>query len=271
MSEEEACKFVVDFVYDRSRIRLHDGKEALIRSRLSKRMRERGCETLAQYCEFLQTKATADELTHVMDALTTNFTNFLREEAHFKFMLDVALPSMLLPRQKQFNIWSAASSSGEEAYSMAFYLMEKYPEHAGWDWHITGSDISTRVLETARQAVYPMERVQTIPEPWLKKYLQKGTGKWEGYCRVRPELTNRVNFRQVNLIENYEHTQKFQIIFCRNVMIYFNRETQEQLVGQLCKHLVPGGYLLIGHSESLHGLNLPLNCLKPSIYQLITS
>ncbi len=271
MTEAQAFKFIVDFVYERSRIRLHDGKEALIQSRLGKRMRLHGFDTLAQYCTFLQTGAPQEELTEVMDALTTNFTHFMREEGHFKFLVDVALPSMLVPGQKKFNIWSAASSSGEEAYSMAFYLMEHYAPSAGWQWGITASDISTKVLEQARRAVYPGERLHAIPEAWRRKYFQEGVGTWAGQYRVKKEVASRVNFKSVNLIENYEHDQKFQVIFCRNVMIYFNKETQCQLVSRLCSHLVPGGYICIGHSESLHGLELPLNCLKPSIYQLITS
>jgi chemotaxis protein methyltransferase CheR len=203
----------------------------------------------------------------VIDALTTNFTNFLREEDHFKFLVEQALPAILPKGAKKFRLWSAASSSGEEPYTIGIYLSEYYPTAQGWDWSIVASDISTKVLEKARLGIYPQERLEAIPRDWLHKYFQKGVGQWDGSCRVKPCITERVGFRQINLIEPYNHPHSFEIIFCRNVLIYFDRPTQEQLVRQLCNFLVPDGYLLIGHSESLNGLKLPLRCLRPSIYQ----
>ena len=203
----------------------------------------------------------------MVDSLTTNFTNFLREEDHFQFMVQHGLPAVLLNGQRCFNVWSAASSSGEECYTIAMYLAEHFPLAQRWDWRIIGSDISTKVLAAAQRAVYAEERVKTIPREWLRKYFQKGVDRWEGHYRVKPDLAGRVSFRQLNLIETYEHSQSFELIFCRNVMIYFDRQTQEQLVNRLCRFLVPQGHLLIGHSESLNGLNVPLRCVRPSIYQ----
>ena len=267
VAEAEACKYIADFIYDKCRIRLHSGKEALIKARLGKRMRKHGFADLAEYCEFLQTRADEEEFTQLIDALTTNFTNFLRENDHFKFLVETALPKVLPPGQKEFQIWSSASSSGEEPYTLGLYLSEYFPPAAGWNWRIVASDISTKVLDKARQAVYAQERLESVPREWLHKYFDKGVGKWEGHCRVKPIVTNRVTFRQVNLIEPYDHPQSFEIIFCRNVLIYFDRPTQQQLVGQLCRYLVPHGYLFIGHSESLNGMDLPVKCLRPSIYQ----
>jgi chemotaxis protein methyltransferase CheR len=123
------------------------------------------------------------------------------------------------------------------------------------------------VLEQARLGIYPVEHLGAMPRDWLHKYFQKGVGRWDGFCRVKPSVTERVSFRQINLIEPYDHPHPFEVIFCRNVLIYFDRKTQEQLVNQLCRFLLPRGYLLIGHSESLNGLNVPLRCLRPSIYQ----
>ena len=265
--ESEAYQYIIALVYDRCRIRLHDGKEQLIKARLGKRMRHLGVSSLAVYCDFLRTRADDDEFTFVVDALTTNFTNFLREDDHFHFMVQHALPAALPKGQRQFHVWSAASSSGEEPYTIAMYLAEHFPPSQNWDWRITGSDISTKVLALAQRAVYSEERVQTIPAVWLRKYFQKGLGKWAGHYRVKPELTERVTLRQVNLIENYQHSEPFELIFCRNVMIYFDRLTQEQLINRLCRFLVPQGHLLIGHSESLTGLKVPLRCIRPSIYQ----
>ena len=268
-TEADACRYIIDLIYERTRIRLHDGKEALIVGRLGKRMRHHAFADLAQYCEYLQTSADEEEFTLVTDALTTNHTNFMREVDHFEFMVGQALPAVLVPGQQRFHAWSSASSSGEEAYTMGMFLSEHYPPAQGWDWRLTGSDISTQVLEKARQGIYAEDRIQPVPCDWLRRYFQRGTGKWTGHYRVKREIAERVAFRQVNLIEDYSHAQPFEVIFCRNVMIYFDRQTQEQLVRRLCRFLVPGGHLLIGHSESLNGLNLPLRCVKPSVYQLV--
>ncbi|MBI1839715.1 MAG: protein-glutamate O-methyltransferase CheR [Verrucomicrobia bacterium] len=267
-NEASALEYIVHSIYEKSRIRLQDGKQSLIKARLGKRMRKTGYEKLSDYAEFLRTKAGDEEWTMVVDALTTNFTNFLREEDHFQFLVKHAIPSMLSPGQSRFQVWSAACSTGEEPYTIAFYLSEKFPLTEQWSWNITASDISTKVLAAARQAIYTQEKVETIPQDWRRRYLQMGQGEWEGHYRVKPAIAERVRFQQVNLIENYRHPEPFEVVFCRNVMIYFDRPTQEALVQRLCKFIKPGGYLLIGHSESLNGLKVPLRCLKPSIYQV---
>jgi chemotaxis protein methyltransferase CheR len=267
--EAAAYEYIIQLIYERCRIKLHEGKEPLIKARLGKRMRHHGIESLVEYCGFLRTQADENEFTLVVDALTTNFTNFLREEEHFRFMVQEGLPAVLPKGQHRFHVWSAASSSGEEPYTIAMYLAEHFPLAQRWDWRITGSDISTKVLDAAQRGVYAEERVRTIPREWLRKYFQKGVGKWAGHYRVKAALGERVTFRQVNLIEHYQHSQTFELIFCRNVMIYFDRPTQEQLVNQLCRFLVPQGHLLIGHSESLNGLDVPLRCVRPSIYQRV--
>lgn len=267
--ENEAYTYIIDLIYERCRIKLHNGKEQLIKARLGKRMRHHGISEFVDYCEYLRNQANEDEFTLVVDALTTNFTNFLRERDHFEFMVQEALPKVLDKNQRRFHIWSAASSSGEEPYTIAMYLEEHFSSLKGWDWRITGSDISTKVLAAAKRAVYAGERVEAIPAEWLRKYFQRGVGEWAGHYRVKSSLGERVTFRQLNLIEAYQHQQPFEIVFCRNVMIYFDRPTQEQLVNRLCRFLIPGGYLIIGHSESLTGLDVPLRCVRPSIYQRV--
>ncbi len=266
---EEAASFdyIISLIYERSRIRLHDGKQSLIRARLGKRMRLHGFQTLTAYCDFLRSDADEEEMTHVVDALTTNFTAFLREKDHFDFLVQEALPALLPPGQKQFRIWSAACATGEEPYSLACYLSEFYPPAAGWNWRILATDISTKALGKARQAIYPLERLDAVPPDWRRRYFQRGTGEWAGSCRVKPALVERVEFRQLNLLEPYTVQDSFPVVLCRNVMIYFDRPTQEQLVCNLHRFLVPRGYLLIGHSESLNGLSIGMRCLKPSIYQ----
>ena len=196
-AEAEAFAYIIDLIYTRCRIKLHEGKEQLIKARLGKRMRHHGIETLEAYCDFLKTQADEDEFTRVVDALTTNFTHFLREEDHFSFMINQALPGTLRPGQKRFNVWSAACSSGEEPYTIAMYLAERFSPAQCWDWRITGSDISTKVLSAAELGVYTEERVQAIPPDWLRKYFLKGVGHWAGHFKVKPDLRERVEFRQI--------------------------------------------------------------------------
>lgn len=265
--ESASYDFIIALIYERSRIRLHEGKHSLIRARLGKRMRHLGFETLSDYCRYLQQGVDEEELTHVVDALTTNFTSFLREKDHFDFLIQKALPSLLVPGQKEFRVWSAACATGEEPYSIACYLGDHYPLAAGWNWRILATDISTKALGKGREAIYPLDRLESVPIEWRRRYFQRGTGQWEGYCRVRPPLAERVEFQQLNLLEPYSVRDRFEVIFCRNVMIYFDRPTQEQLVCQLARFLAPKGYLLVGHSESLNGLSIGMRCLRPSIYQ----
>jgi chemotaxis protein methyltransferase CheR len=268
-SETEALEYISREIYERCRIRLDGGKHALVKARLGKRMRHYGFGDLSEYCHFLQTTAREDEFTQVVDALTTNFTNFMREPDHFEFLVNSALPKLLKPADKTFRIWSAACSSGEEPCTIGFFLAERYPVSAGWNWSITASDISTKVLEKARGAIYETERLTSLPREWLPRYFQRGAGAWAGYYRVKRAISERIAFRQINLIEDYSHPQPFEVIFCRNVMIYFDRMTQEQLVNRLCRCLAPNGFIITGHSESLNGLKAPLRCLQPSIYQKI--
>ncbi len=265
--ESEDIDFIIALIYERSRIRLHEGKQALIKARLGKRMRHLGIGTLHEYCNLLRSGAGQEEITGAVDALTTNFTQFLREEEHFQFLVKHALPGLLAKGQRQFNVWSAACATGEEPFSLAMYLAEHFPLADGWDWRVLATDISTKALATARRGIYAAERIECLPVEWQRRYLQIGHGEWEGYYRIKSPLSSRVRFEQINLLGAYQQESMFEVIFCRNVMIYFDRPTQEQLVNQLSRYLVPKGYLLIGHSESLNGLAVPLNCLRPSVYQ----
>jgi chemotaxis protein methyltransferase CheR len=177
------------------------------------------------------------------------------------------LPRLLGAKQKQFGIWSAACSTGEEPYTMAFHLEERFPPSAGWDWRIRATDISTRALANAARGIYPDERLADLPRDWVRKYFQRGVGNCAGHCRVKAQLQERITFQQMNLLDGAHDDGTYEVIFCRNVMIYFDRPTQEQVVARLSRALRPGGYLFTGRSESLSGLTLPLKCLRPSIYQ----
>ncbi len=265
--ENEALAYVSSLVYERSRIRLDSGKQALIRARLGKRMRHYGFTELAEYCHFLQTDADEEEFTRVIDSLTTNFTHFMREPDHFDFLVRTAIPSLKL--KTGLRVWSAACSSGEEPYTIGFFLSENESRIPGGNWSVAASDLSTKVLEKAIAGIYDDERVSSLPREWLRKYFQRGHGRWAGHYRVKKSISDRIKFQNLNLIESYTHPEPFHVIFCRNVMIYFDRPTQESLVTRLAHFLEPNGYLLIGHSESLNGLKLPFRCLRPSIYQKI--
>jgi len=265
--EIRALDYVIALIYERSRIRMDRSKEALIRARLGKRMRALGIPSLPDYCHYLDSPAGVDEIARAIDALTTNFTHFLREREHFEFMVNDVLPRLLPRNQRHFSIWSAACATGEEPYTIAFHLEERFPAADGWNWHIQATDISTRALEKAVQGVYPEERLECLPRAWGSKYFQRGFGASAGFYRVKRFLQERISFRQMNLLEEQGNDGVFEIIYCRNVMIYFDRPTQERLANRLGRALVPGGYLFTGRAESLNGLELPLRCLRPSIYQ----
>ena len=202
------------------------------------------------------------ELQVAVDLLTTNETYFFREPKHFDFLRDHILPQH--PAGKPFRVWSAASSSGQEAYSIAMILAEGLGDKP---WEITASDLSTRVLEKARGGHYPMEHAEDIPQQYLSRYCLKGVGAQDGTFLVERSLRNRVNFMQVNLNKALPKLGEFDLIFLRNVMIYFDIETKRQVVRRIMALLKPGGYLLIGHSESLNGVVDDLQSVMPSIYR----
>ncbi|MGA7725178.1 MAG: protein-glutamate O-methyltransferase CheR [Opitutaceae bacterium] len=269
--------FIRKLVYDRSRINLGPDKQELVRSRLQKRLRALNLSSLDDYCRLLNGKDGDAEVTALLDAISTNFTNFFREWKHFEFLQNTLLPQWegTSPGgpSEALRIWSAACSSGEEPYSLAILLADHFRRRAQPQrqaWQIFATDISTRMLSTANQAIYSEEKVK-FPDPsWLRNYFQKGVGKWDGSYRVKSELREHITFERLNLIESpYPFSGAFNAIFCRNVMIYFDNPTQRQLIPQLIQHLAPKGYLFVGHSESLLGIEHGLKCVQPSIYQRV--
>lgn len=262
--------YIISLVYARCGVRLNEEKHPLIQARLAKRMRLLGYENLGHYCEYLKGREGELERDEVVDCLTTSFTHFFREEDHFRFLVEEALPELSRPkRHTSFQIWSAACATGEEPYSLAMYLGEYYPPNKGWEWRLLATDVSRRALKKAQAGVYPIDRAANVPHDWLKKYFLRGTGVWEGHCHIKPEWRERIDFQRLNLLSDYELGSPFEMIFCRNAMIYFDRETQEQLVQKLLQYLVPGGFLIVGHSESLTGIRAALKCRRPSIYQKV--
>jgi chemotaxis protein methyltransferase CheR len=264
--------FIRRLVYDRSRINLGPDKVELVCSRLRKRARALRLEGLEAYIELLRSPAGDEEMTGLMDAISTNVTHFFREPDHFDFLRSTVLPEWEAARTRKpadvFRAWSAACSSGEEPYTLAITLAEHFKNQPDRNWRIAASDISTQMLGRAEEAIYPQERVK-LPEPaWLRRYFQRGVAPYEGTYRVKPDLRRHVSFHHVNLFQSsYEFTDTFDVIFCRNVMIYFDRKTQELLVLRLRDQLTRGGYLIVGHAESLIGIDHALTNVRPSIYR----
>jgi chemotaxis protein methyltransferase CheR len=268
---ESEFDFIRTLVYERSRIKLGPDKRELVTARLGKRLRATRIGTIGDYCRLLQSPGSDEELAHLIDAISTNHTFFFREGVHFDFVRSHVVPEMVqrarTERWPRFSAWSAACSSGEEPYSLAITLAESLGA-AAWPWHIEATDISHRILAKARAAIYPEAAIAKIAPPLVRAHFQRGVGPQEGNFRVKPALQAGVTFHQLNLLEgDPPFRDPFQVIFCRNVMIYFDRPTQEELIQRLTRRLVPGGYLLVGHSESLTGIRHSLQMVRPAIYR----
>jgi len=263
--------FIRTLVYERSRISLDERKRELVMSRLGKRMRAHGLSAVSDYCRLLRLPDQEEERGRLIDAISTNHTFFFREPAHFDWMRRQIIPEMAAraraERWSHFGAWSAACSSGEEAYSMAMTLSHGL-DGGNWPWRIEATDISHRVLAAASAAVYRESAVVPHAPDWARPYFEQGFGPQQGNYRVRAAVRAPVNFRQLNLLEaTPPFAGPLQLIFCRNVMIYFDRPTQEELIAKLSSHLVPGGYLIVGHSEGLTGISHRLQGVQPSIYR----
>ncbi|MDO9345501.1 MAG: protein-glutamate O-methyltransferase CheR [Pseudomonas sp.] len=241
-------------------ISLSDAKKQLVSVRLAKRLQAFQLTTYGAYYKLLMKDAT--ELQVAVDMLTTNETYFFREPKHFDFLRDVALPE--LRGSGMLRVWSGACSTGEEPYTLAMVLADNL---AGRPWEIVASDISSRVLDKARQGRYPLEGTRGIPEALLNKYCLKGVGANHGCFMVEPALAAKIDFQAINLNNPLPKIGMFDVIFLRNVMIYFDNDTKVQVVKRLVSHLKPGGYFLVSHSESLNGVTDELRVVKPSIYR----
>ena len=251
-------------IFKAAGITMSDAKKSLITGRLSKRLRALGMESYDEYLHYLTKGEGAhnSEFQCFTDLLTTNETYFYREPQHFDFLKQEILskhePGKLL------RIWSAASSSGEEAYTLAMILADTFGVEGKWE--IIGTDISTEMIKTARQAIYNEHRVRLVPKDVRYKYLMKGTGNQSGYVAVVPEIKKHVRFEHYNLVESPLRKEMFDVIFCRNVLIYFNSETKKKVMQRLSKQLKVGSHIMTGHSESLHGMLPELRSVKPSVY-----
>ena len=253
-------------IYDESGISLSEQKKTLLASRLSKRLRELDLGTYSEYYTKVTQDPTREEFTRMLDLISTNKTDFFREPKHFDFLRERILPE--LNTTKRIRIWSSACSTGEEPYTIAMTLYDAVQDPERWDFKILASDLSTRVLAKAASGMYDEDRFRDVPSDVMKRHFLCGRGDQTGIFKVKPHLAGAITFRRLNLMDDHFPIKTpLDLIFCRNVMIYFDRPTQETLVNKFHRYLKPGGYLFIGHSESLQWVTHPFKSLAPTIYQ----
>lgn len=257
-----------DLVMSRTGIVINDHKQELIYSRLSKRVRALNLEGFDEYINVLDSGNNKDEMVAFINAITTNLTAFFREGHHFDYLRDVALPKIMERnrRSRKIRIWSAGCSTGEEPYSIAMTLAEKLGFDS-WDWRVLATDIDTDVLAAANSRVYTEERVTGIAPQRLLRWFRRGGGRNAGLVQVAKELNDRIAFRQLNLIQPWPIKNQFDVIFCRNVVIYFDLATQKKLFEGFHRQLDSQGTLFIGHSESLHKVTDRFESVGHTIYQ----
>lgn len=255
-------------------IKLPPGKRLMVEGRLRKRVRSLGHTDLAEYCSFLfERNGLTSEIVHLIDAVTTNKTDFFREVEHFEILERRIVPDLLAmprsPSESKLKIWSAASSNGAEAYTIAMVMANIARKRGGLDFAILGTDISTEVLEDAVRAVYPVEMIGPVPVEMQQRYLMRGIApSRSNEVRIVPELRRLCHFTRLNLMDDrYPFDRDVDVIFLRNVLIYFEKATQEAVITRLTGHLRPGGYLILGHSESMIATNLKLRQIAPAVFQ----
>lgn len=278
-------KLFRSLVHERTGIWLRDGKQVMLASRLSRRLRFHGLANFAEYYAYVQkVQDNGDEMRQLINCVTTNKTSFFRERHHFEFLSNMVVPRIqsatLRGAAKTIRIWSAACSTGEEAYSIAITLLEslqaQQPRRSAfaaspgaWKIEIVASDIDTAVLDTARRAVYKADSLATVDTALQRKYFLRGTGNMEGYVKVKPEVSRFVEFKNINLMDSrWPLDGLFDVIFFRNALIYFKRETQDVFLRRMAQHLMRGGYLILGNAEHIPWLQDILAPLTQTMYQL---
>jgi chemotaxis protein methyltransferase CheR len=266
-----------NFIHSRIGIKMPLSKLNMVESRLRKRLKELKLTSYTSYCDYLFTAAGMDkELENFINVITTNKTDFFREPDHFEFLIRKAVPDLITADgsgvKRKLTLWSSACSRGNEAYTMAIVLSEFARQYPGltFDFFILATDISTQVLEKAQRAVYSHDDIRTVSHDLRKRYFLRSKDNQSNLVRVAPELRNKVKFRHLNLMDvDFKLREPMDIIFCRNVIIYFDRETQNDLILKLCRYLKEDGYLFMGHSEVLNCNGLPLVSVAPAVYKKI--
>jgi len=260
-----------NLIYDKAGIRLGTEKKTMLEVRIKRRLKALELSSYGQYCDYLfGHQGLKEELVSLIDVVTTNKTDFFREPKHFNFLVETALPELTARDGggRPLLIWSAGCSSCEEPYTLAMVLSEYGQTHPGFRFRILATDISTNVLAKAEMGVYSSDVVDPVPPALKRKYLMGSRDPGSGKVRVVPELRRLIEFRRLNFMDaDYRMTEKADAIFCRNVIIYFDRATQEKVLQRLSKHLAPRGYMFVGHAETLHDMDLPLTPVAPALYR----
>ena len=261
------------FITEQVGIKMPDVKKVMLQSRLQKRLRHLGITNFKDYVDFVfSEEGLQNELIHMLDVVSTNKTDFFREPVHFEFMEKTILPEYVeqFPLNRPMKVWSAGCSSGEEVYTIAMTISEFKKQHPGLDYSIFGTDISNGILRKAADAIYKEEKTAVVPLELKKKYLLKSKDRSKKLVRVVPELRKKAVYRRMNFMDDYYDVgETFDVIFCRNVLIYFNREIQEAVIRKLLLRLRKGGYFFIGHSESIMGMEVPLQQIRPTIFKRV--
>lgn len=254
---------VSKLIYTLCGINLTEGKKALVRARLIKRLRALNIESIKKYIKYLESRNGLQEMGLLVDVMTTNKTSFFREIEHFNFLGDHVLPEL---KDRRLRFWTAACSSGEEPYSLSILLREKLPGIESKDVRILATDICMQMLEKARHAVYGKEIMVGLPPQYLMKYFKKNNNGGAPLYQVNSSIRSLVKLGWLNLIESWPMKGPFNVIFCRNVMIYFDKVTQERLINRFWEIIKPGGYLFVGHSEGLSAISHNFKYIKPAVY-----
>jgi len=257
------------YIYDYSGIKMPESKKTMLEGRLRRRLRATGCRTLDDYCDYVfKGDHVADEGLHLINAVTTNKTDFFREPAHFDYLTDTILPAFKASGMRTIRAWSAACSTGPEPYTMAMVLDDFADTRGGPSYGILATDLDTEVLAAARAGIYPSDLVEPVPADLQRKYVMRSLDPRRRDIRMRPELRSAIGFARLNLMDDrYPVGEAMHLIFCRNVLIYFDKPTQRKVVTRLVDCLAPGGYLFLGHSESITGLDLPLTQVANTVFK----
>lgn len=259
---------IVRMVYEKSGITLHEGKRGLVSARLQQRLRHHGVASFRDYVKLLQDDVSGEELTAMLDAITTNHTSFFREPQHFEFLAKAVLPPLCdASRVTPILGWSAACATGEEPYTIALTLAEVLGPQTGRRVRLLASDLSTRALARASAGIYRADRSTDLPRHLVLKYFQKAVGRQPGLLQVAATIRQLIEFRRLNLLQPAPPGPPFDFIFCRNALIYFDRAAQQKVIETLEARLTRGGYLFISHSESLNGLRHNLDWVAPAVYR----
>lgn len=270
LSDKE-FKVLSNYIQTNYGIKMPPAKKIVLQGRLQKRLKKLQLPDFKTYTDFVFSKEGEGEIIHMMDVVSTNKTDFYREPAHFEFLEEVLLPQLHSENsRKTIKVWSAGCSSGEEPYTLAIVFSEFKAKHPGFDFQIVATDISTQMLQNGANGIYKEEKINIIPMNLKKKYFLRSKDRTNPVVRVVKPLRDKVAFKRLNFMDNtYQMNDSFDIIFCRNALIYFERDNQEMVINKLCQKLNPESYFFLGHSESITNMNVPLRSVKPTIFKKI--